>query len=145
MFNLDHKIVEWRRQMLAAGIKNSEVLDELENHLREDIERRMRSGVAGEQALQAAIQQIGRPAMLKAEFERVENGERKYMKRALIITAGIIGVLVGMAFVMPAVAQYHHEGAMKNEEPWLFLLGCLLTLGGCGAALRGFTASRAAK
>src|SRR5580765_7357930 len=96
MFNLDHAIVDWRRQMAAEGIRTPAVLDELESHLREDIERRMRSGVAGKQALQAAIQQIGRPAMLKAEFERVENGERRYMKRALIITAGIIGVLVGM-------------------------------------------------
>jgi 4-hydroxybenzoate polyprenyltransferase len=69
--------------------------------------------------------------------------EGKYMKRGLIIGAGIIGVLVGMAFVMPAVAQYQHEGAMSHDEPWLFLLGSLLTLGGCGAAVRGMTKSRA--
>ena len=60
------------------------------------------------------------------------------MKRSIIIAAGIIGVLVGMAFVMPAVAQYQHEGAMKNGEPWLFLLGSLMTLGGCFAGVKGF-------
>jgi hypothetical protein len=65
------------------------------------------------------------------------------MKRGLIISAGIVGVLVGMAFVMPAVAQYQHEGAMKNSEPWLFLIGSLLTLGGCGAAVRGMIRNRA--
>jgi len=64
------------------------------------------------------------------------------MKRGLIISAGIVGVLVGMAFVMPAVAQYQHEGAMKNGEPWLFLIGSLLTLAGCGAAFRGMKKSR---
>ena len=64
------------------------------------------------------------------------------MKRGLIISAGIAGVLVGMAFVMPAVAQYQHEGAMKNGEPWLFLVGSLLTLAGCGAAFRGMKKSR---
>jgi hypothetical protein len=48
-----------------------------------------------------------------------------------------------MAFVMPAVAQYQHEGAMKNGEPWLFLIGSLLTLAGCGAAVRGMKKSRA--
>ena len=53
------------------------------------------------------------------------------MKRGLIIGAGIIGVLAGMAFVMPAVAQYRHEGAMSHGEPWLFLLGSALTLAGC--------------
>jgi hypothetical protein len=65
------------------------------------------------------------------------------MKRGLTIAAGIVGVLVGMAFVMPAVAQYQHEGAMKNDEPWLFLLGSLLTLGGGIAAIRSLKKARA--
>jgi hypothetical protein len=64
------------------------------------------------------------------------------MKRGLIIAAGIVGVLVGMAFVMPAVAQYQQEGAMKNGEPWLFLLGSLLTLAGAAAAIRSFKRAR---
>ena len=34
------------------------------------------------------------------------------MKRILIITIGIIGVLVGMGFVMPAVAQWRQEGSL---------------------------------
>ena len=59
------------------------------------------------------------------------------MKRVLIISAGIIGVLVGMAFVMPAVAQYRHEGAMTHEEVILFCLGLVLTLGGIGASIFG--------
>jgi hypothetical protein len=65
------------------------------------------------------------------------------MKRSLIIVAGIIGVLVGMALVMPAVAQYRQLGAMRNEEPWLFLIGSLLTLAGCAAGIRGLKKSRA--
>jgi hypothetical protein len=65
------------------------------------------------------------------------------MKRGLVIAAGIIGVLVGLALVMPAVAQYRHDGAMRNDEPWLFLIGSLLTLAGCGAAIRGAKKSRA--
>ena len=64
------------------------------------------------------------------------------MKRGLIISAGIIGILVGMALVMPAVAQYRHDGAMRNDEPWLFLIGSLLTLAGCAAALRSLKKSR---
>ena len=65
------------------------------------------------------------------------------MKRGLIISVGIAGVLVGMALVMPAVAQYRHEGAMKNDEPWLFLIGSLLTLAGCVAAVRSLKRARA--
>ena len=65
------------------------------------------------------------------------------MKRSLIFIIAFIGVMVGMALVMPAVAQYHNEGVMRNDEPWLFLIGSLLTLAGCGAALRGLKNIRA--
>jgi hypothetical protein len=51
MFNLDHAISEWRRQMFAGGVKDSAVLDELESHLREDVERQTRSGVDAQKAL----------------------------------------------------------------------------------------------
>lgn len=141
--NFDPDIAAWRRQLIAAGIKRADVLDELESHLREDIERRARSGADTSQLFQRAVAQFGRPQLLKAEFDRVEKRERKYMKRGLMIGTGIVGVLVGMALVMPAVAQYRHEGVMRSDEPWLFLIGSLLTLGGCVAAIRSFKKVRA--
>jgi hypothetical protein len=39
MFSLEQSIAEWRTQMLAAGIKTPTLLEELENHLRDEIER----------------------------------------------------------------------------------------------------------
>ena len=59
MFNLEQAISEWRRQMAVAGVKTTEVLDELESHLREDLEQRMRSGLAAKLAFEAAVQQMG--------------------------------------------------------------------------------------
>ena len=59
------------------------------------------------------------------------------MKRTLKIILGIIAVLVGMAFVMPALAQWRHEGAMTGLSVALLLLGTALTVAGFGAALRG--------
>jgi hypothetical protein len=44
MFDLEQSIAEWRRQMLAVGIKSPVPLEELEIHLREEIERRMKAG-----------------------------------------------------------------------------------------------------
>ena len=143
MHNLDNDIAGWRQQMFAAGIKSAEVLDELESHLRDDIERRIRAGADAARVFRVAVAQFGPPKSLKAEFEKVQNKERKFMKRGLIISAGVIGIMVGMALVMPAVAQYRHEGAMKNEEPWLFLFGCLLTLAGVAAAIRSLKRARA--
>ena len=141
MFNLDQAISEWRRELIAAGIRNNDVLDELESHLREDLERRARSERDISQLFRTAVAQLGEPRSIKVQFDRIE--ERKYMKRVLMIGAGIVGVLVGMALVMPAVAQYRQLGAMRNGEPWLFLIGSLLTLGGCFAAIRSFRKARA--
>ena len=71
MFDLEKSIATWRRQMLAAGIKDIESLDELENHLREEVDRQIKLGQQPERAFEIAVDQIGRPALLKAEFSKV--------------------------------------------------------------------------
>jgi len=59
------------------------------------------------------------------------------MNRTLKIVLGIVGILVGMAFVMPAIAQWRHEGAMTNSSIVLCSLGMVMTLAGIGAARHG--------
>jgi len=140
MFNLEQSIAEWRRQMLAVGIKSPVPLDELESHLREEIQRQMQLGLDAAYALKVSIQRIGDAQSLTGEFKKVE---RKQMKRILIISAGMVGILVGMAFVMPAVAQYRHEGAMTLNEICLLLLGLGLTLGGGSVAVFTFRKRKA--
>jgi hypothetical protein len=70
MFNLDQAIIEWRRRMAAGGIKTPAVLDELESHLREDVERQMRTGVSAERAFEEAVKKIGPAGALKNEFKK---------------------------------------------------------------------------
>ena len=71
MFNLEEKIADWRRQMLAAGIQTPVPLEELENHLREEIARLMQSGLSVRQALEIAVKKIGRAPELKKEFKKI--------------------------------------------------------------------------
>jgi hypothetical protein len=59
MFDLEKAITSWRRQIAAEGLISPEVLDELESHLREEIERQVRSGVSEERAYEAGISSIG--------------------------------------------------------------------------------------
>ena len=42
MFDLEKSIAEWRKQMLSAGIKTPVPLEELEIHLREEIEQQIK-------------------------------------------------------------------------------------------------------
>jgi len=59
------------------------------------------------------------------------------MKRPLIISAGIVGVLVGLGFIFPAVALMRTTGSLPNTSVGLLLLGIGLTLGGVRAAFCG--------
>ena len=83
MFNLDSAITDWRRQMLAAGLKSPVPLDELEGHLRDDIQEQMRSGIEAQQAFEAAIEQVGQACALKAEFEKAGEARRTRERRLL--------------------------------------------------------------
>ena len=65
------------------------------------------------------------------------------MKRIIIITAGVIGAAVGMAFVTPAVALYRNEGTLSGGNIALLSLGAALTLGGAGVVAFGFKKRKA--
>ena len=71
MFNLKQAISEWRGQMLSAGVKNPDIVDELESHLREDWARRVQSGESEEQAFEGAVQGVGQASLLKHEFAKL--------------------------------------------------------------------------
>ena len=70
MFELEQSIAEWRRQMLTAGITTPAPLEELEIHLREDVERQAQSGLDAPQAFENSVRQIGHANQLKSEFQK---------------------------------------------------------------------------
>ena len=61
--------------MLAAGIKTPVPLDELESHLREEIERQMKSGSDEAEAFKTAVQKIGQARLIQDEFKQVEEAK----------------------------------------------------------------------
>ncbi len=75
--------------MLDAGIKTPVPLEELENHLREDIERQIQSGVKAQQAFECAIQRIGQASVLKSEFTKVGGTIHKQVKDLVFTFAAI--------------------------------------------------------
>ena len=86
MFNLDQTIAEWRRQMLAAGIKTPVPLEELEIHLRDEIERHEEAGLNESQAFHAAVEKIGQAHLLQKEFKKVEKDHK--IIRAIMLGIG---------------------------------------------------------
>jgi hypothetical protein len=140
MFDLEKAIVDWRRDMRAAGIKTPVPLEELEIHLREEIERQLKSGSDEQNAFRMSVQQMGQPDLLKQEFKK---SERTFMKKPLIILAGIFGVLVGTGLILPALAKYKEQGAMVHDAAMGLLIGISIVLGGIGTAFYGFRKRKA--
>jgi hypothetical protein len=91
MFNLEQSIADWRQQMLAAGIAKPVPLEELESHLREEIERQMKSGLSlnEQEAFNFAIQKIGQAHMIQDEFKKVETTkeDRKWKLAQVLLLA----------------------------------------------------------
>src|SRR5438552_15966563 len=112
MPDLEKQIAVWRREMQRSGIKHPDVLDELENHLREESERRART-MTPQAAFAAAVRQSGQPAALKSEFDKIGNlpplSER--LKHALLPLAGI---------PQPSPAPTTHPANSNSnlEPPW---------------------------
>jgi Clp amino terminal domain, pathogenicity island component len=98
MFNLDEAISEWRQQLTAGGIKSSEVLDELESHLRDDIQQQMRSGVTEQEAFEAGINRMGRTNLLKSEFDKVGSTKWQKLRKLRAMLLGFLGLKEAFPF-----------------------------------------------
>jgi hypothetical protein len=96
MFNLDQAISNWRQQMLTAGIKTPVPLEELEIHLREEIEQQMKSGLEELNAFEISAQTIGQVKPLKIEFKKID---AQNWNRPLAWAAWILFVI---SFFLPA-------------------------------------------
>lgn len=98
MFNLDQAIADWCRQLAAAGITAVEVLDELESHLRDEIERQLTAGTEPQRAFEIAAQQLGRVELLKTEFAKIhEPPPARGFTRAAHTAAAAILLAIGVA------------------------------------------------
>jgi len=96
MFNLEQAIAKWRRQMLSSGIQSPIPLDELEAHLRDNIEEQLGKGLATEQSFLAAVQQIGPAVPLRKEFNKTARKaalESNIEKALVVVGFGIYAVL----------------------------------------------------
>jgi hypothetical protein len=113
MFNLEQSIADWRRQMLGAGIKTPVPLEELEIHLREDVERQVRSGTAAQQAFEIAVRKIGQGHALKQEFTRAGQSAGAQLVKLAAIACLVIACLFSLLILS---ALSHHAAG------WLFKL-----------------------
>jgi hypothetical protein len=128
MFNLDDAISEWRKQMIVAGIKQTASLDELEEHLRSDVEQQTRSGLDAEAAFSNAAARIGAATRVREEFKKVR-------PRPGAAFEGWIsaGATLFIAFTLVFFAIVFYAVRMTAGQLVAAFAGiCLLLVIGCG-------------
>ena len=122
MFDLEQAIADWRSQMLAAGIKTPVPLEELEIHLRKEIERLEKSGVDERTAFENAVRQTGQPQSLKNEFNKIETSFMKTILKCVTV------LLIGIAAQLPGSLQLRDQLAMSDKWLGLWLLGLIFQM-----------------
>jgi hypothetical protein len=92
MFDLELAIADWRRQLGAAGV-GLLVLDELEAHLRDDVEAQIVDGATAEEAFASGVERLGEAGMLHQEFAKLEwlAAGRDRVKHLFLTLAGVPG------------------------------------------------------
>ncbi len=124
MFDLNEAIAGWRTKLAAGGACGKSDLDELEAHLREEIENLTPSGLAEEEAFLVAKHRLGQPASLAREFAKVNRGA-VWGFRVFWIVAGTL-----LFFVLPQFAV-----AISRGLPFIVPLSGLGVYGTIGSSL----------
>jgi hypothetical protein len=141
-FDLEASIAEWRERMLASGITTPVPLEELESHLRDDIEAQMEAGTDAPRAFASASARIGPAAELRGEFQKANHNQT--MKRQLLETLtaiAVIAILIG--FLLPPIAKWKAHQPWNNVDLAGFAVGVIIFL--AGAAFTAVCALRRPK
>ncbi len=113
MFNYDEAIRDWRNELTQAGLAPA-VVQELEEHLREDFAHHLKAGMMPAQAFQAARERIGAPADLNREFDLLESRDFTAILRRhgwKLALCGAIGLAA--AIVLPLVRPANFQSEAK--------------------------------
>src|SRR5688572_1870496 len=111
MFNLEDELGKWRKGMAAAGL-NTELISELEEHLREDIDQQVRLGISESDAFYRACERLGHPGIIKHEFDiagpaSVGGTLRRHKWKILLCSAA--GMVAALVFHMVRPARFVSE------------------------------------
>jgi len=101
MHNLEQLIAEWRKTMMTAHNIGRETLDELENHLREDVDQLVQSGMAEPEAFQRAVTQLGGARTIASEFQKLDQPTWLPVK---VITG--IGIMAALGWALLLIARF---------------------------------------
>jgi hypothetical protein len=123
MFDLEQQIRDWRRTQAAALGERPELLDELESHLREDMQRLTQAGQRPEEAWVAAVARLGSSGQLAAEFAKLPPAGPFAWMPVRAVTAVFIILAVGIAWLLLARWSEGRIGLLLGAHVLTVILG----------------------
>ena len=96
MHDLEQLVAEWRKTMMATPAISHETLDELENHLRDNVEQLVMSGMTEAEAFHRAVSQLGGAALIASEFRKLD--PPTWLPVKLVIGFGLALAVATMIF-----------------------------------------------
>lgn len=150
MFDLEKSVANWRAQMVAAGITFPVPLEELELHLREEIEQQMNSGLNEAEAFNSAVRKIGEAYNIQMEFKKISGMTTKMVRHpAIIFVLLLIGYVIFISCTVPLLPQRvaSHFDIHGQPNGWMSRSSAAILQGVVGLALpliivAGFGAAR---
>jgi hypothetical protein len=146
MFDLEQAILQWRQALGSALGGRTETVEELEDHLRQEVQRFLGLGQTPERAWEAALQRLGTPQQLAAEFAKLPRARPPAWLPALLVqlALGCLGIwlawmLMGKlvhGMMEPVLAG--HLFAVTIGYAALFGVGVLGAWSLCVRAVRGW-------
>src|SRR5215471_15670012 len=100
MFDLEERIRHWRQAQAHALGGRAEVLDELESHLREEVQRLVAAGQTPASAWETALARLGDPRQLAAEFGKVSAPGALGWLPARVVVALLALLGLGLAWLL---------------------------------------------
>jgi hypothetical protein len=107
MRDFEKEIAAWRKTMARASGHNHEMLDELEAHLRDEIERLVCGGTTEDKVFQIALANLGSPSAVGAEFQKLADATRPKWKPVTI--AQVVFVIVAVLCAGTLLPRIGHE------------------------------------
>lgn len=97
MFDLNQEITKWRNNLTQSETLVKSDVDELESHLREEIESLKSAKLSGEEAFMIAAHRLGSPERLADEFAKI-GWDSALRRRLSWMITGILAYLLTMQF-----------------------------------------------
>lgn len=127
MFELNKSVNDWRRRLLTTGYCSRLELEELEEHLRQEVKTLESMSLSTEEAFIIASRRLGEPEEISREFGKVDLGSF-WRSRLLWIVTGVLLYTLGSSL---CVAMYQASST----------LSALAGLTGYGAGISGIIIS----